>query len=158
MVHVESTEVTNKFTPKELDLFRRDITSFGLEVQKFSRKGSPAARTVQLAADSLELIWVGKGGKRNHIDLNDVVAIRAGVSPENSDLLDDCFPSETFKKHGIPGNGNLYVSLYLGEGDWSGRTTLDIQTATPADTKRLHAVMMAICPKAVANAPRDSFP
>jgi hypothetical protein len=150
MSQFESTEVL-KYNPKDLDLFRKDIISFGLEVQKFSRKGSPSARTLVLSTDPLELFWVGKGGKRNQINLNCVMAVRTGFLPsEGADVQADHFPSEVFRKNGTPGNANLYVSLYLDGDEAHGRTTFDVQTDTPSEAKKLHAVLMDLCPNIVA--------
>jgi hypothetical protein len=139
-----------KYNPKDLEQFRMLLTSFGLEVQKFSRKGSPAARTLILNSDSLEIAWVGKGGKRNQIDLNSVVAVRVGFLPsEGSELSNDYFPSEVFRKNGIPGNANLYVSLYMEGEDAQGRATFDVQTSTPAEAKKFHSILMSMCPNVV---------
>ena len=85
--------------------------------------------------------------------MNNVVAVRTGFLPsEGSEISSDHFPSETFRKNGLPGNANLYVSLYL-EGDDArgGRTTLDLQTATPAEAKKLHSVLMRVCPNVIAS-------
>jgi hypothetical protein len=150
MAQFGSTQVA-KYNPKDLEIFRKEISNFGLEVQKFSRKGSPAARTLLLLTEPLELAWVGKGGKRNQIDLNSVVAVRTGFLPsEGSEITADHFPSDAFRRNGIPGNANLYVSLYLEGDDTQGRTTFDIQTATPADAKKFHSVLMVTCPNVIA--------
>ena len=147
MSHFESTAPA-KYNPKDLELFRKDITSFGLEVLKFSRKGAPASRTILINSDKMELAWVGKGGKRNQIDLNSVAAVRAGCLPSDSDGSEevDMYPSDRFKKHGVPGNANLYVSLYLEGEDANGRDTFDIQCMTPPEAKKFHSVLMSLCP------------
>lgn len=150
MSQFESSEAP-KYNPKDLELFRKEITTFGLVVQKFSRKGSPAARTLILHSDPLEISWVGKGGKRNQINLNSVTAVRTGFLPsEGTSITSEHYPSEVFRKNGVPANANLYVSLYVEGEEADGRTTFDIQTGSPSETKKLHAILMEICPNIVA--------
>ena len=139
-----------KYNQKDLVNFRKEISSFGLDVLKYSRKGVPAPRTLILSTDPLELYWVGKGGKRNQLDLGFVTAVRTGfLLSEGSELTDDHLPSDIFKKHGVPGNANLYVSLHL-EGEPNGRKTFDVETGSAAEAKKLHSILVEICPNVVA--------
>jgi tRNA U34 5-methylaminomethyl-2-thiouridine-forming methyltransferase MnmC len=71
MSQFESTKEA-KYNPKDLEIFRKDITSYGLEVQKFSRKGTPAARTLLLHIEPLELAWVGNVSSE---ELNNVLHV-----------------------------------------------------------------------------------
>ena len=143
--------VAHSHTHYPQEIFRKDIISFGLEVQKFSRKGSPAPRTIVLHMDPPQLVWVGKNGKQNQLNLMNVVAVRTGFLPsEGTETSADHFPSESLRKNGLPGNANLYVSLHLEGEDTQGRTTFDIQTATPAEAKKFHSVLMTTCPNVIA--------
>lgn len=118
-----------------------------------------APRVIHLSLDPLQIYWVGKGGKRKWINLNDVVFLRCGVFISNTNVCvlvialnnsnfksQFSYPAEGFKKSGVPSNCECYVSMGMNEDD---RESLDVEFSSPDHARLFASVMESILPNLV---------